>query len=88
MDVGCLPPVIVLLRDYIRMKQQSLRSLNWRQRREEYLRAAGRLDDLIREGYEPAIQLGKWSAIPGGRAPRTFNAIRGVRLLVVKGPES
>lgn len=57
----------------------------WRRRREDYLRATGRYDDLIREGYEPAIQVGKWSVIRGGRARRSRETTRGPELVLVKG---
>ena len=42
------------------------RDSDWRCRREEYLRAAGRDEDLIREGYETPRPDAKLVVIPGG----------------------
>jgi hypothetical protein len=39
---------------------------NWRCRREEYLRAAGRRDELISEGYEDAPASVQWIVLPAG----------------------
>ncbi len=47
-------------------KEMNLRP-NWRRRREEYLRATGRWDELISEGYEAAPLSPQWSVVPGGR---------------------
>ena len=44
-------------------------STDWRRRREEYLRASGRRDALIAEGYESA-GLREWVVIRGGRRGR------------------
>ena len=43
------------------------RSSDWRCRREEYLRASGRREDLICEGYESPGPVAKLVVIPGGR---------------------
>ena len=42
------------------------RSSDWRCRREEYLRASGRREDLICEGYESPGPVAKLVIIPGG----------------------
>ena len=42
------------------------RSSDWRCRREEYLRASGRREDLICEGYESPGPVAKLVVIPGG----------------------
>jgi hypothetical protein len=42
----------------------------WRTRREEYLRAAGRQSDLVKEGFERAHSTATWAVIVGGRASR------------------
>jgi len=42
------------------------RRSDWRCRREEYLRASGRREDLISEGYESPGPVGKLVVIPGG----------------------
>ena len=59
------------------------RGSDWRCRREEYLRASGRDEELIREGYEtpePQITL---QVIPGGRKGPTASEPK-IRLFVVK----
>jgi len=69
------------------------RSSDWRCRREEYLRASGRREDLICEGYESPGQVAKLVVIPGGgrRSPdeglRTglFIVKRGVSLTRIYG---
>jgi len=43
------------------------RGSDWRCRREEYLRASGRHEDLISEGYETSGPEAKLVIIPGGR---------------------
>jgi hypothetical protein len=43
------------------------RRSDWRCRREEYLRASGRREDLICEGYESPSPVAKLVVIPGGR---------------------
>jgi hypothetical protein len=40
---------------------------DWRCRREEYLRASGRSEDLIREGYEASRPAARLVVLPGGR---------------------
>ena len=62
---------------------KSRRSADWRCRREEYLRASGRREDLISEGYESPGPAAKWALFHGdGRQPRKENA--GIRLFIVK----
>jgi len=58
------------------------RSSDWRSRREEYLRASGRHEDLIREGYEIPCPAAKVVVIPGGR--RLPNESLRIGLFVVK----
>ena len=50
------------------MQNQKSKGAAWQRRREEYLRAAGRYDDLIREGYLPPDTVECWSVIAGGRS--------------------
>lgn len=59
------------------------RDSDWRCRREEYLRAAGRDEDLIREGYETPRPDAKLVVIPGG-GPRSRASQPEIRLFVVK----
>jgi hypothetical protein len=40
---------------------------NWRCRREEYLRATGRREELISEGYQAAPRSPQWTVLAGGR---------------------
>ena len=63
-------------------------SSNWRRRREEYLRASGRSEDLISEGYESAGPAVRWVVIPGSRARRSPNVTSQIGLFVVKGATS
>jgi hypothetical protein len=56
---------------------------DWRRRREEYLRASGRHEDLIAEGYETSEPHAKLVVIPGGRKG-TPASEPGIRLFVVK----
>ena len=49
------------------MQNQKSTGAAWQRRREEYLRAAGRYDDLIQEGYMPPDTVERWSVIAGGR---------------------
>ncbi len=63
------------------------RSSNWRRRREEYLRASGRREDLIIEGYESPGPTGRWLVIPGG-AKRSSKGNSAIRLLIVNGGAS
>jgi hypothetical protein len=48
------------------MQNQKSKGAAWQRRREEYLRAAGRYDDLIKEGYLPPDTVERWSVIAGG----------------------
>ena len=50
------------------MPNQKSKCAAWQRRREEYLRAAGRYDDLIKEGYVPPDAVERWSVIAGGRS--------------------
>ena len=52
------------------MQNQKSKGAAWQRRREEYLRAAGRYDDLIKEGYLPPDNVERWSVIAGGRSGR------------------
>jgi hypothetical protein len=56
---------------------------DWRCRREEYLRASGRHQDLIREGYEMSRRDAKLVVIPGGRKRPTASESE-IRLFVVE----
>ena len=49
------------------MQNQKSKGATWQRRREEYLRAAGRYGDLIKEGYLPPDTVERWSVIAGGR---------------------
>ena len=60
------------------------RSTDWRRRREEYLRASGRRDALIAEGYESA-GLREWVVIRGGRRGRPDPESGCIRLHLAKG---
>ena len=57
---------------------------NWRCRREEYLRAAGRRDELISEGYEDAPPSAEWTVLPGGRHRIYERRPRPIMLCLVK----
>jgi hypothetical protein len=59
------------------------RGTDWRCRREEYLRASGRQEDLIREGYETSRPEAKLVVIPGGRKRSRASELE-IRLFVVK----
>jgi hypothetical protein len=48
-------------------KQGSTRAQAWRLRREAYLRAAGRTEDLVCEGFERGSATMKWTVAQGGR---------------------
>jgi len=50
------------------MQNQKSKDAAWQRRREEYLRAAGRYDDLIKEGYLPHDAVEHWSVMAGGRS--------------------
>ena len=50
------------------MQNQKSTNAAWQRRREKYLRAAGRYDDLIKEGYLPPDTVEHWSVIAGGRS--------------------
>ena len=65
------------------MQNQKSKGAAWQRRREEYLRAAGRYDDLIREGYLPPDTVEHWSVIAGGRSGRFQRAGHEARSYVV-----
>jgi hypothetical protein len=52
------------------MQNRKSKRATWQLRREEYLRAAGRYDALIKEGYLPPDTIERWSVIAGGRSGR------------------
>lgn len=52
------------------MQNQEPKGAAWQRRREEYLRAAGRYGDLIKEGYMSPESVERWSVIVGGRTGR------------------
>ena len=56
----------------------------WQRRREEYLQAAGRCDDLIKEGYMPPDTVERWSVIAGGRTGRFQRAGNETRFYLVE----
>jgi hypothetical protein len=60
------------------------RSSDCRCRREEYLRASGRREDPIREGYQPSGPAAKLMVILGG-GKRSPNVSVRIGLLTVKG---
>ena len=66
------------------MQNQKSKGAAWQRRREEYLRAAGRYDDLIREGYLPPDSVERWSVIAGGRSGRFQRAGHETRSYLVK----
>jgi hypothetical protein len=47
-------------------KQGSTRAQAWRLRREAYLRAADRREDLVREGFEDGDAAMEWTVVQGG----------------------
>ena len=57
---------------------------DWRCRREEYLRATGRRDDLISEGYEAAPPPSPWIVLPGGRGGKPREQPVSISLRLVK----
>ena len=61
---------------------------NWRCRREKYLRATGRHDELISEGYEAAPPSQQWTVVPGGRHGNHEQRPGATRLCLVKGAKS
>jgi hypothetical protein len=64
--------------------QTSNRAAAWQRRREEYLRAAGRYGDLIKEGYLSDGAGARWSVVEGGRKFRSLRAAREARLYLVE----
>ena len=63
--------------------QKLKRGSGWRCRREEYLRASGRHQDLIAEGYETSEPHAKFVVNPGDRKGTPASG-SGIRLFVVK----
>jgi hypothetical protein len=74
---------VVGLREVFMPNQKLKRSSDWRCRREEYLWASGRNEDLIREGYERPRPDAKLVVIAGGRR-RSRASEPEIRLFVVK----
>jgi hypothetical protein len=70
------------------MQNRKSQPCQWRRRREEYLRASGRHDDLIQEGYAEAPAAAEWRLITGGRAIRSQKESRPIELFMVKGATS
>ncbi len=68
-------------------KEMNLRP-NWQYRREEYLRATGRRDELISEGYEDAPPSAQWTVLPGGRHANRERRPRPITLCLVKVAKS
>ena len=66
------------------MQNQKSKGAAWQRRREEYLRAAGRYDDLIKEGYLASDTVEHWSVIAGGRSGSFQRAGHGTRSYLVK----
>jgi hypothetical protein len=61
---------------------------NWRCRREEYLLATGRRDELINEGYEASAPSTQWIVLSGGRHGNREERPGAIRLCLVKGAKS
>ena len=66
------------------MQNQKSKAAAWQRRREEYLRAAERYDDLIKEGYMPPDNVERWSVIAGGRSGRFQRAAYETRSYLVE----
>ena len=66
------------------MQNQKSKGAAWQRRREEYLRAAGRYDDLIEEGYLAPDIVERWSVIAGGGSGRFQRAGHETRSYLVK----
>lgn len=66
------------------MQNQKSTGTAWQRRREEYLRAAGRYDDLIKERYMPPDTVERWSVIAGGRTGRFQRAGNETRFYLVE----
>ena len=61
---------------------------NWRCRREKYLRATGRREELISEGYEAAPTSPQWTVLPGGRHGNHEQRPVAVKFCLLKGANS
>jgi len=70
------------------MQNQKSKGAAWQRRREGYLRAAGRCDDLIKEGYLLPDNVERWSVIAGGRSGRFQRAGHETRSYLVKRVDS
>jgi hypothetical protein len=70
------------------MQNRRSQPCTWQCRREEYLRASGRHDALIKEGYAEAPAAAEWHVITGGRAIRSQKENRPFELFIVKGVAS
>lgn len=68
-------------------KQGSTCAQAWRLRREGYLRAAGRLEDLVSEGFEDGSAAMKWTVAQGGRSGPAFES-EPSRLILVSSRSS
>ena len=66
------------------MQNQKSKGAAWQRRREEYLRAAGRYGDLIKEGYMSPDTVERWSVIAGGRSGRFQRAGHETRSYLVE----
>jgi hypothetical protein len=66
------------------MQNQKSKNAAWQRRREEYLRAAGRYDDLIKEGYLLPDTVERWSVLAGGRSGRFQRAGHETRSYLVE----
>ncbi len=60
-------------------------SSDWRYRREEYLRASGRRQDLICEGYESPGPVAKLVVTPGGGRRSSNESLRTGLFIVKRG---
>jgi hypothetical protein len=61
------------------------RGSDWRCRREEYLRASGRREDLICGGYESPGPVAKLVVIPSGGRRSPNESLRTVLFIVKRG---
>ena len=66
-------------------KQGSTRAQAWRLRREAYLRAAGRNENLVCEGFEGGSAAMKWTVAQGGRRGSAREPVPGRLVLIPSG---
>ena len=78
-----LSGAIAVLQEVLMPDNKLKRSSDWRCRREEYLRASGRREDLICEGYESPGPVAKLVVIPGGGRRSPNESLR-TGLFIVK----